>query len=64
MRGSLGRGPDVGLVEGSRAAEAGVVNEDVVLSSWVLWGATDTFESNMRIVVDRGGVEKGRLSGG
>lgn len=46
------------LVPGSRAEKAGLKKNDKVLSAWYLWGASDTYESKMRLVIRRDGEER------
>lgn len=56
--GSLGLGKVTNLTEGSRAAEAGLREGDVIASSWGVWGSTDSFNNTMRVVVERDGGEE------
>ncbi|KAI9897908.1 hypothetical protein N3K66_007764 [Trichothecium roseum] len=56
--GSLGLGKVTNLTEGSRAAEAGLREGDVIVSNWGVWGSTDTLNSTMRVVVERDGGDE------
>ena len=54
---SFGSGQVIGLVAGSRAQLAGLKEGEEIVSSWGLWGACDTYESKLQVVVKRDGKE-------
>lgn len=45
------------LVKGSRAEEAGLEEGDQVVSTWALWGAGDSLDNMMQVVIVRDGQE-------
>ncbi|KAI0136959.1 hypothetical protein BJ170DRAFT_36889 [Xylariales sp. AK1849] len=47
----------MGLIDGSRAKQAGLREGDKVARAWMLWSAGDSLENMMQVVVNRDGQE-------
>jgi hypothetical protein len=56
-RGSFDDGVVRGLKDGSRAEQAGLKEGDRIVRSSYLWRCVDHFEEQMKVVVEREGVE-------
>jgi predicted metalloprotease with PDZ domain len=54
---SLGINKIFGLIKGSRAEQAGVREGDQLISSWSTWGAGDSLDNMMQLVILRDGQQ-------